>query len=144
MKTKTCTKCKKEKSLDEFSPNKQGRYGKQSYCKKCFRVRAAKWRKQNPEESKKRSRRYNWKDAGINCNDKLYNRLFNEQGGCCAICGKHQSKLKKGLSVDHKHISGKIRRLLCGVCNTTLGYYEKFINDEELVERFNQYLKMYE
>jgi len=35
MNVKICTKCKKEKSLDEFNKAKRGKYGKSSKCKKC-------------------------------------------------------------------------------------------------------------
>lgn len=56
---------------------------------------------------------------GITIDD--YNRMFEEQCGGCAICGIHQSKLKKALSVDHNHRTGQIRGLLCNKCNLLLG-----------------------
>lgn len=51
-----------------------------------------------------------------------YNEMFNEQNGCCAICGEHQTSLKKSLAVDHCHTSGEVRGLLCTNCNLLLGY----------------------
>ena len=33
---KNCSKCKQEKSLDEFSPNKQTQDKKSSWCKSCY------------------------------------------------------------------------------------------------------------
>jgi hypothetical protein len=56
---------------------------------------------------------------GITLED--YNRMFNKQGGCCAICGKHQSELRKKLHVDHNHKTGKVRGLLCQNCNSVIG-----------------------
>ena len=50
-----------------------------------------------------------------------YDRMFEEQNGCCAICGRHQSEFKKSLEVDHNHKTKKIRELLCGNCNRMLG-----------------------
>jgi hypothetical protein len=50
-----------------------------------------------------------------------YNHLFELQGGCCAICGIPQLELDKRLHVDHNHISGEIRGLLCTNCNVALG-----------------------
>lgn len=50
-----------------------------------------------------------------------YNRMFEEQQGCCAICGKHQSELKYALGIDHNHITGQIRGLLCKSCNLGIG-----------------------
>lgn len=51
-----------------------------------------------------------------------YNRLFEEQKGCCSICGTHQTELAKGLAVDHCHNTSKVRGLLCIHCNLLLGY----------------------
>jgi len=38
----------------------------------------------------------------------------------CEICGRNKSEFKKGLAVDHCHETGKIRGLLCYLCNTNL------------------------
>ena len=54
-----------------------------------------------------------------------YNKKLKEQKNRCAICNKHKNKFTRNLAVDHCHTTGKIRDLLCGVCNTRLGYYEK-------------------
>ena len=67
-----------------------------------------------------------------------YNRMFDEQQGCCAICGEHQSKLKKALAVDHCHTTGKIRGLLCSKCNLLIGYANDSL--DILLEAMN-YLK---
>ena len=58
-----------------------------------------------------------------------YNSMFIKQGGVCAICGrvetaKHQSGTVRKLAVDHNHLTGKIRGLLCGNCNNGLGRFE--------------------
>src|SRR5574341_2409650 len=52
-----------------------------------------------------------------------YNRMFKKQKGRCAICGIHQSKLKKRLSIDHNHKNGKVRGLLCDRCNFGIGIF---------------------
>jgi len=67
-----------------------------------------------------------------------YNRMFNEQNGCCIICGVHQSKLTKRLSIDHNHKTGKIRGLLCHKCNIGLGVFEDSI---EILQKAIEYLK---
>lgn len=69
-------------------------------------------------------------------NTDSYDKLFEEQKGRCAICGKHQIAEKRKLSIDHNHETGKVRGLLCNKCNYTLGiiegeglnYYVKLIN----------------
>lgn len=42
---------------------------------------------------------------------------FERQSGVCAIC-----KSKSKLNIDHDHITGKVRGLLCTGCNIVLGY----------------------
>lgn len=56
-KSKECTNCKVEKSLDDFHNNKLGRLGKGSRCKLCARLKAKEWREENPKrfsEAKKK------------------------------------------------------------------------------------------
>lgn len=55
----------------------------------------------------------------------VYNKMFKQQKGCCAICGRHQSELLRRLDIDHDHKTGKIRGLLCTGCNRNLGRFEK-------------------
>jgi hypothetical protein len=47
-----------------------------------------------------------------------YDRQLSLQGGICAICG-HPPKVRS-LSVDHDHVTGRIRGLLCWSCNRIL------------------------
>jgi recombination endonuclease VII len=47
-----------------------------------------------------------------------YDALLAKQGGVCAICRRHS---KRRLCVDHCHITGMIRGLLCRLCNIALG-----------------------
>jgi recombination endonuclease VII len=51
-----------------------------------------------------------------------YERMLDEQGGVCAICGSAPDKQR--LSVDHNHGTGKVRGLLCHKCNLALGVIE--------------------
>lgn len=52
-----------------------------------------------------------------------YNKMLAEQNGCCAICGRHKSELKRNFSVDHNHDTNEIRGLLCQSCNHGLGCF---------------------
>jgi hypothetical protein len=47
-----------------------------------------------------------------------YDALLAKQGGACAICRKRS---KGKLCVDHCHLTGTIRGLLCHTCNRALG-----------------------
>ena len=64
---------------------------------------------------------------GINLTQ--YKKMHTAQKGQCAICKKHQRNLKKRLSVDHNHKTGRIRGLLCPYCNTKL---LRFLRDDRV------------
>ncbi len=50
-----------------------------------------------------------------------YEAMKKIQNHCCAICKTHESEFSRQLSVDHCHITGVIRGLLCLNCNTGIG-----------------------
>ena len=64
-----------------------------------------------------------------------YNEMLEAQGGGCAICEQKPTTIR--LAVDHDHITGTIRGLLCIGCNTTVG---KLRDSPELVEKLRRYL----
>ena len=86
------------------------------------RDRAKRWRLDNPERAKLQSRKTRWKEQGINMTLSEYNQLFQDQLGCCAVCGTHQTEMNKALAVDHDHNTGEIRGLLCDKCNQGIGF----------------------
>ena len=55
-----------------------------------------------------------------------YSNLLLSQNGRCAICHRtpEEAKQNRALLVDHNHITGKVRGLLCSRCNLAAGYYE--------------------
>jgi len=74
------------------------------------------WTPETPEEQF-----YRWtlrlrRKYGITVDD--YDRIFRRQNGACAICGRLPGRWR--LRVDHDHVSGKVRGLLCAVCNRDL------------------------
>ena len=73
---------------------------------------------------------------GIKIED--YNRIFDEQNGCCKICNRHQSEFKRALSVDHCHNTNTIRGLLCNSCNRGIGYLQDSV---ELLKSSIEYLQ---
>ena len=63
-------------------------------------------------------RRYGMTDAD-------YEALFLAQEGKCAVCKTDTpGKGRRYFDVDHDHISGKVRGLLCHVCNKYVGSFE--------------------
>lgn len=81
-----------------------------------------------------------WQKYGLTLEE--YEKLQLEQNGLCAICKKLETRKFKGkiakLSVDHDHITGKYRGLLCNACNTGLG---KFQDNILVLEATIEYLK---
>lgn len=51
-----------------------------------------------------------------------YNDLLQSQDGKCGICSKFPSN--KRLAVDHNHITGEVRGLLCDNCNRGIGMFD--------------------
>lgn len=49
-----------------------------------------------------------------------YDELLAKQEGKCGVCDKHESEFKVRLAVDHNHVSGEVRGLLCNYCNHRL------------------------
>ncbi len=61
--------------------------------------------------------------------EKDYYELFKKQNGVCGICGLKSTEVKAKtidtkLCVDHCHLTGKIRGLLCRKCNLALQVVE--------------------
>lgn len=68
--------------------------------------------------------------------------LSRAQGGKCAICGEQEGTVIRGrtiaLAVDHDHVSGKVRALLCVKCNRGLGL---FMDSALLLDKAAEYLR---
>lgn len=120
MKTKICTKCKVEKSLDEFAKDNRRLSGYGSWCRLCKNEDSKKFRKNNPD-GKIQTKKHNIKSKyGITL--EQWQQMYDEQGGYCAIC--RQPEVNRNLGVDHQHSDGKVRSLLCCKCNLLVGIIE--------------------
>lgn len=97
--TKVCTRCKTEKMSSQFSKSKRAKEGLHNWCKTCVRDQKLKL------------------SYGIDV--EAYDRVLKSQNGVCAICQENSGK--RILAVDHDHITGRIRGLLCDRCNVLIG-----------------------
>jgi len=102
---KCCIDCKQFKSLDEYYDNKTG---KTSVCKDCSHMRASKYHKNT----------YRYAKYGIT--KEQFDELFKNQEGKCPIC---KTELKEEIHIDHDHLTGQVRGVLCGKCNKGLGQF---------------------
>lgn len=130
---KTCSKCKKEKSLSEFKKDNRVKSGFQAACKPCVYST----RKRNHEAYRKTERRRELKKYGLTL--EQYDHMRELQNYRCSICDKHESKgYRAKLFIDHCHVTGKVRELLCDKCNSGLG---SFLDNPRLTDRATSYLK---
>lgn len=54
--------------------------------------------------------------------DVEYALMLEDQGNACKLCRVESWAVPRGrLVVDHNHVTGKIRGLLCPSCNTRIG-----------------------
>ncbi len=94
------------------------------------------WKKSHPETAAAYHIRISY---GITVEE--YDALYELQGGRCVICGRHQSKLKRALCVDHNHATGQVRGLLCIRCNSGIGHFQ---DNSSLVRFAADYLDNYQ
>jgi hypothetical protein len=101
--------------------------------KEVCKQRAREWYHSNKDRSKDNAmlRKY-----GITL--KQCESLKEKQEYCCALCGEHESANKQGLVVDHCHVSGNVRKLLCPPCNVGLGMFK---DNPELLIKAADYIK---
>lgn len=60
-----------------------------------------------------------------------YLKMLEETNGLCPICQKREA-----IRVDHNHVTGKVRGILCGHCNISLPLFE----DPKTLERAIKYI----
>lgn len=108
------------------------------------------YNKRNPEKKKRSRTAYREKHKAnqlrirYNLTAEDYAVMLEKQNGVCALCEQPEKvKISKGpgirsLAVDHDHLTGKVRALLCNKCNVMLGSYEK---NRDLFIKFDAYIK---
>ena len=100
----------------------------------------------NSKEENKIARKIRgWKDQGIKLTEQEEAKYLDLIKGNCDSCGRTaaQSGMKRDLYLDHDHITGRPRAILCHSCNTIEGCLNKMNNTQlELTIMFMKKLRI--
>lgn len=131
--TKFCSKCNVEKPVTDYTRRGRG-CGELlgSRCKECAAQDRVAWRRANPQKARASYKKWACKNHhkkqlrhryGLSVAEYQERLLLQE--GVCAIC-KRSDAFRKHLSVDHIHGTNPpiIRGLLCGHCNSAIGFFQ--------------------
>ena len=98
---KRCSICNEGKHNSLYTKNSRNYDGLSTHCKSC---------KKSIDYNCNLKRKYN-------ITKEIYLQMKKDQNDTCKIC-----RLEKELVVDHCHSTGKVRGLLCHLCNTLIGF----------------------
>lgn len=112
------------------------------YCDSCRQERQrqatktymARARKEQPERIAKAKARAQYKISG----DEL-DALYAEAGDTCPLCQRPFTEEQDSKrAIDHHHVSGKVRGIICTRCNSGIGLAHE---DAERMARMADYLR---
>ena len=122
-----CSTCKGEKVLDQFKLKSLITFGINTACKACLKDR----------------HKYCKIKILYGIDKETHTKFYKDRDGKCDIC-RRELKMTSDVidrnsigNVDHCHITGKVRGLLCNDCNRGLGFFKDNI---ELVKIAYEYL----
>jgi hypothetical protein len=126
---KMCTVCKVAKPFEDFydgyKAKKQRDVTNRKYphsrCKECDHARVKIYHKDNKAKVTKRQL-ISHRRRLYGLNEEEYNNMILSQNNLCAICNKPSDKT---LHIDHDHVTGRVRGLLCSNCNLGIGLLEE-------------------
>ncbi len=145
--TKTCRNpaCAQQnpQPLSEFKRKARYRDGVYPQCRACGRKQEAAYRDRERDKLNAYNRERYRADPAAACRKSKgcrfrqkywphltakqalaeWDRLFQAQGGRCDICKKDRP-----LDVDHCHVTGQVRALLCNGCNTAIARVDEDFN----------------
>ncbi|MFB4320259.1 endonuclease VII domain-containing protein [Actinomadura sp. 21ATH] len=111
---KYCPRCQETKAVSEFGRNRAGRSGLGSYCKPCWTIVVAENKRRNHGSERNYLLKLRY---GVTADE--VDAQLRSQSGVCVICLRAAAK-----HVDHDHMTGLFRALLCFRCNGALGQYD--------------------
>ena len=115
---KCCAKCNRVRLAKFFWKNPRMSSGLASYCVTCATAVNRASSKKHAETKPRLAFRRRLRKYGLTVD--TFDNLVVAQDGNCAICGRPESSRKR-LCIDHNHVTGRVRGLLCVQCNAALG-----------------------
>lgn len=106
---KICKDCKQLLDSSQFGIRRNASDGLHCRCKQCQSIRR---RRKTLKNTLKH----------FSMSDHDFQAAWAAQNGLCALCGTSlHRRSSRGCHIDHCHVTGRFRGLLCGGCNTALG-----------------------
>lgn len=133
---KICTRCRVEKPIDEFQRlrilDKDASFnlgwlkyndGRHEICREC----------------KEYKRQNNQLKCVYKLNKLKFDKMVKDQGNACFLCERSfELARRKYMHVDHSHVTGKVRGILCPGCNHALGIFK---DSPELLRKAANYIE---
>lgn len=163
--SRVCTKCGVEKGAVQFFKDKRRKYfpcgGLFAQCKECTSAAVKERRGRDPARFQEwerdsyarrkhlhgKSRRYRGLYYRLKSKFKIspddFLAMLEKQNDACAICdraitvGPEGKGSRQSACIDHDHITGRVRGLLCHGCNTAIGLFSESV---AILARASQYL----
>lgn len=117
------------RALRRSDPERFREYQRRRYEKDREKVleQNRQWRAGNIDAVRRR-----WMMRNYGITPEEFTQMLNDQDGCCAICGTDMESvreliretLRTGIRIDHDHVTGAVRGLLCTGCNKGLGCFK--------------------
>jgi hypothetical protein len=126
---KFCYNCKETKPKSKFHKHSSTKDGVQVYCAECANNYKKQWRKENKisvADSRLKSR--------YKINTQTKENMIQKQDNKCEIC--ENELISKYTVIDHCHKTGNVRGILCGSCNTMLGFSKDSIKNLKSAQKY--------
>lgn len=135
MQIKHCGCCNQDLPLDSFAKNSAKKDGLQERCTPCRAKHHQATKHNRPKQTREQKRKYLITSYGLT--EDEFATMLEKQNNSCAICGTKDWG-KPSPSIDHCHITGKVRGLLCNNCNRGLGLLK---DSTEVIKNAIKYLR---
>jgi hypothetical protein len=111
--TARCTSCGDLKPIAQFTRSRAKTSGRHSHCRPCHyaQTKESAERLHGSTRDLHLKRRYGLTSADVDA-------MAQAQGGVCLLCQERPAQ-----HVDHDHLTGAVRGVLCSCCNQGLGNF---------------------